>query len=172
MQQNYAKVYGLRESLSVAELVEDALRLDFEALARQRIQVRRDYQTVPPIEAEKHKLLQILVNLIQNAKNALMEGGSTDKRLTLRVATAQGGLVRISVSDNGVGIAPENLTRVFAHGFTTRKDGHGFGLHSGALAAGEMDGSLTAYSDGLGKGATFVLEFPAVPAASLQPVGC
>ena len=127
---------------------------------------------MPPIEAEKHKLLQILVNLIQNAKNALMEGGSPEKRLTLRVGMSRAGLVRISVGDNGVGIAPENLTRVFAHGFTTRKDGHGFGLHSSALAAGGMDGSLTAYSDGPGKGATFVLEFPAVPAASLQPVGC
>ena len=81
----------------------------------------------------KHKLLQILVNLIQNAKNALFEGGLPDKRLNLRVGLTPEGLVRISVSDNGVGIAPENLTRVFAHGFTTRKAGHGFGLHSSGM---------------------------------------
>ena len=69
--------------------------------------------------------------------------------------------LRITVRDNGAGIAPENLTRIFAHGFTTRKDGHGFGLHSGALAAREMGGDLQAFSQGPGKGATFTLELPA-----------
>jgi signal transduction histidine kinase len=170
MQQNYATISGLRESLSITDLVEDALRLVSEAFARHHIQIQRDYETLPPVEVEKHKLLQILVNLIQNAKHALTAGGPTEKRLTLRVGLADGGLVRISVIDNGMGIAPENLTRIFAHGFTTRKDGHGFGLHSGALAAREMGGSLTAHSDGAGRGATFVLEFPAVPAACLQSV--
>ncbi|MBN1866622.1 histidine kinase, partial [Candidatus Sumerlaeota bacterium] len=57
-------------------------------------------------------------------------------------------------------IAKENLARVFTHGFTTKKHGHGFGLHSGANAAKEMGGSLTAYSDGVGKGARFVLDLP------------
>ena len=68
--------------------------------------------------------------------------------------------VRIAVTDNGVGIPTENLTRIFAHGFTTKKDGHGFGLHSGALAAQEMGGSLSAQSEGVGRGATFTLELP------------
>jgi signal transduction histidine kinase len=71
--------------------------------------------------------------------------------------------LRISVADNGVGIAAEDLTRVFAHGFTTRPDGHGFGLHSGALATREMGGALLVHSEGLGKGATFTLELPARP---------
>jgi two-component system, NtrC family, sensor kinase len=121
-----------------------------------------------PVEVEKHKLLQILVNLLQNAKHALVEGGTLDKQLTLKVALTEEGLVRISVIDNGMGIAPENLTRIFSHGFTTRKDGHGFGLHSGALAAREMGGSLTARSDGPGRGATFTLEFPAAAVECLQ----
>jgi C4-dicarboxylate-specific signal transduction histidine kinase len=134
---------------------------------------------------EKHKLLQILVNLIQNAKNALTESEIPDKRLTLQVGRGDGGLIRIAVIDNGVGIVPENLTRIFAHGFTTRKGGHGFGLHSGSLAARELGGTLKVHSDGPGKGATFTLEFPTVPAArssngstesrpavgGLQPVG-
>ena len=68
--------------------------------------------------------------------------------------------MRIEVVDNGVGIPQENLTRIFNHGFTTRKDGHGFGLHSGAVMAKQLGGSLTALSDGLGKGASFALEFP------------
>jgi C4-dicarboxylate-specific signal transduction histidine kinase len=168
MQQNYARTSSLRETLLVTDVMEEALRLVAEALARHHIQVQRDFQMLPPVEVEKHKLLQILVNLIQNAKHALVEGGPPDKRLILRVGLANGGLMRISVIDNGMGIAPENLTRIFAHGFTTRKDGHGFGLHSGALAAREMGGSLTAHSDGPGKGATFVLEFPAIFAAHLQ----
>jgi signal transduction histidine kinase len=82
--------------------------------------------------------------------------------------TAEGN-VAITVRDNGIGIAPENLTRIFGHGFTTKKDGHGFGLHSGALAAKQMNGSLSVHSDGLGKGASFTLELPAAPAADAQP---
>jgi signal transduction histidine kinase/uncharacterized protein YdeI (BOF family) len=169
MQQNYAKVSGLRESLSVVDLVEDALRLGSESLGRHGIRIEREYETLPPVEVEKHKLLQILVNLIQNAKNALIDSEAPEKRLTLRVGWADEGLVRISIIDNGVGIAPENLTRIFAHGFTTRKDGHGFGLHSGALAVREMGGCLSADSAGLGKGATFTIEFPAAAVTRLQP---
>ena len=82
-----------------------------------------------------------------------------DKQITLRIANGDG-RVKISVIDNGVGIPPENLTRIFNHGFTTRKEGHGFGLHSGAQAAKEMGGTLTAFSDGIGRGATFTLELP------------
>jgi signal transduction histidine kinase len=109
---------------------------------------------------ERHKVLQILVNLLNNAKHALQACSGGDRKLTIRVVPNGNNAVKISVMDNGVGIPAENLTRVFQHGFTTRQDGHGFGLHSGALAAQEMGGSLTAYSDGLGKGALFTLELP------------
>ncbi len=114
---------------------------------------------MPPITVEKHKVLQILVNLMRNAKFACSESGLPDRQMTLRVSR-DADIVKISVSDNGVGIAPENLTRIFSHGFTTRKDGHGFGLHSGALAATEMGGRLSVQSDGLGLGAAFTLELP------------
>ncbi len=82
-----------------------------------------------------------------------------DKKMTVRVCNGDGG-VKISVIDNGVGIPPENLERIFNHGFTTRQGGHGFGLHSGALAAEEMGGSLSVQSDGPGQGAAFTLELP------------
>jgi C4-dicarboxylate-specific signal transduction histidine kinase len=114
---------------------------------------------VPPITIEKHKVLQILVNLIRNAKHACDASGRADKQMAIRVSNG-GGHVRIAISDNGVGISPENLTRIFAHGFTTKKDGHGFGLHSGVLAAQEMGGQLTVHSAGPGAGATFTLELP------------
>ena len=66
----------------------------------------------------------------------------------------------VRVEDNGVGIPPENLTRIFSHGFTTRPHGHGFGLHIGALNAREMGGSLSVASEGTGCGATFTLILP------------
>ena len=129
------------------------------ALKRHGVEVIREFETMPPMNLEKHKILQILVNLVRNAKYACQESDRADKRLTMRVANGEG-LVKISVMDNGIGIPPENLTRIFSHGFTTRKDGHGFGLHSGALAAKEMGGSLSVRSDGPGRGAVFTLELP------------
>jgi signal transduction histidine kinase len=119
-----------------------------------------DYLTV-----DKHKMLQILVNLLRNAKYACEESGPPAKKVTVRIKRAGNERVRIEIADNGVGIPPENLTRIFSHGFTTREHGHGFGLHSAALAAKEMGGSLTVHSKGVGKGATFVLELPLCPAS-------
>jgi len=127
------------------------------------VQVVRDYPEAMPATVDKHKVLQILVNLIRNAIEALDTGRPPDKRITLRVAAQGDDRVKISVIDNGAGISAENLARIFGHGFTTRKDGHGFGLHGGALAAKELGGSLTAQSDGWGKGAAFTLEFPREP---------
>jgi signal transduction histidine kinase len=159
MQQSYARVSGVAESVPLCELVEDAIRMNAGALNRHDIELVRDYAAQPVVTLERHKVMQVLVNLIRNAKFACDESGRTDKRMTIGV-TAQHGRLEISVADNGVGIPPENLTRIFAHGFTTRKEGHGFGLHSGALVAKEMGGSLIAHSDGIGKGATFTLELP------------
>jgi signal transduction histidine kinase len=159
MQQSYAKVSGVLEVVNLVDLVEDSLRMNAGSFQRHGVEVIREFEPVPPMSVEKHKILQILINLVRNAKDACDESGRTDKRLTLRVAGGDG-CVKISVSDNGAGISPENLTRIFSHGFTTKKNGHGFGLHSGALAAQEMGGSLTVHSDGSGKGATFILELP------------
>ena len=165
MQQNYAKISGLTEVVNVADLVEDSLRMNEGALQRHKVLLVREYLDVPPISVEKHKVLQILVNLIRNAKHACQDSGRVDPRLTVRVANGEG-RIKISVADNGIGISPENLARIFNHGFTTRKNGHGFGLHSGALAAKEMGGSLAVQSDGPGKGATFTLELPQVAPTS------
>ena len=162
MQQSYAKTSGVVETLSVPDLVEDALRMNAGSLARHDVDVIREYNGRPVITVEKNKVLQILVNFIRNAKYACDESGRLDKEITLRTHVDPTG-VSISVADNGVGIPPENLTRIFAHGFTTRKHGHGFGLHSGALAARELGGSLTVHSDGRDKGATFTLKLPFRP---------
>jgi PAS domain S-box-containing protein len=159
MQQAYARVSGVQETLQASELVEDALRLNAGAVERHNVQLTRDYAEAPSLVVDKHKVLQILVNLIRNAKYALDERGHDDKQMVLRVKSDER-TVNISVIDNGVGIPAENLTRIFGHGFTTRKDGHGFGLHSGALAAKQLGGSLTCQSDGPNCGAIFTLELP------------
>ena len=163
MQQSYAKLCGVSEIVEVNSLIEDSLRMNAAALARHGVSVNREIDGgVPAISIDKHKVLQILVNLIRNAKYACDDTERQDKQITIRVSTVVG-RVRIAVIDNGVGISPENMNRLFRHGFTTRKTGHGFGLHSGALAAKELGGSLTAKSDGLGRGASFTLELPIEP---------
>jgi len=159
MQQNYAKVAGVKEIIAAVELVEDSLRLNAGALTRHGVEVIRDYQSRPWVSVEKHKVLQILVNVVKNANLACEESQSPDKRVTLRVRTVDE-RVQITIEDNGVGIARENLTRIFNHGFTTRRSGHGFGLHSAALAAQQLGGTLSAHSEGPGRGAAFTLELP------------
>jgi len=158
-QQSHAKRGGVVDTLDVRALVEDSLRMNEGSFCRHGVLVSRDFEDVPLIQVDKHKVLQILVNVIRNAKHACDEAPAGEKRVTVRVRAANGS-VQICVIDTGVGIPQQNLTRIFNHGFTTRKDGHGFGLHSSALAAREAGGSLYAESAGPGHGATFTLTLP------------
>jgi len=160
MQQSYARMAGVVESLAPSDLIEDSLRMNAAALVRHDVQVRRDFEPVPLVRAERGKSLQILINLIRNAKYAIDERADSPRLLTLRVRPGRPGLVRITVEDTGVGIPPEYLTRIFSHGFTTRSSGHGFGLHSSALAASEMQGVLSVASAGRNQGAVFHLDLP------------
>jgi len=161
MQQNYARVAGVLEQLAPETLVEDALRMTISSLQRHHIEVIRDYERgCPPVVVERHKTLQILVNLIRNAKHAMDDASPASKMLTLRIRKNTAGFAVLTIVDNGIGISAQNLTKIFSHGFTTRKDGHGFGLHSAALAAQQMGGRISAHSDGPGCGASFTLELP------------
>jgi signal transduction histidine kinase len=159
MQQGYAKRGGIIDIVDIRTLVEDSLRMNEGAFSRHGVTVERDFAEVPPIQVDKHKVLQILVNVIRNAKYACAEMKGGRKRVTVQVRASAEALL-ISVIDTGVGIPPENLQRIFNHGFTTRRDGHGFGLHSSALAAKEIGGSLEAESAGVSHGATFTLTLP------------
>jgi signal transduction histidine kinase len=160
MQQSYAKVSGVFEDLPPDRLVEDAIAMNVSAFERHGIVLERQFSRVPPVRVDRHKVLQIMINLLRNAKYALDDSKRLDKRMTISVFAPNEQRAHIVVADNGIGISPENLTRVFAHGFTTREEGHGFGLHSGALAARAMGGSLSVTSAGIGQGATFTLELP------------
>ena len=127
MQQNYGKSIGVWECLRACDLVEDAIRMNDAAMTRHKVEIVKEFANVPPITTDKHKVLQILVNLLRNAKYACDDSGKDDKQINLRITNGDD-FVRIAVIDNGIGIPEENLTRIFNHGFTTRKDGHGFGL--------------------------------------------
>jgi len=162
-QQSYAKVVALESSISLDELITDALKINQESLEHRAINVKKEIDVPPEVTLDKQKTLQILVNLIGNAAHALDGVTGDENWITIRCELQQN-ILRIEVADNGAGIPKENLTKIFNHGFTTKEDGHGFGLHSAALAAREMNGSLNVRSEGPGQGAAFTLEIPYKPA--------
>lgn len=163
-QQNYAGVSGMIEVVDLSTTLDDALKLNLATCERDRISVVKEYQPMPKVRLDKQKVLQILVNLIKNARESLCEcPPQNSRKITVRTLCTPENRLQIHVTDNGLGVLPQNMTRIFSHGFTTKKSGHGFGLHSCANAASEMNGSLTVRSDGEGTGATFVLEIPFVP---------
>lgn len=160
-QQSFAGTKGVFENSVLAEEFEGALSICRQGLMTcGEIEIVREFAELPPVRVDKHKLMEILVNLIQNAGQALAEHGGSERRLTLRLARAGERTARLEVCDNGAGIPAENLTRIFNHGFTTKKNGHGFGLHVSANAATEMGAKLHAASDGPGRGAAFFLDIP------------
>jgi C4-dicarboxylate-specific signal transduction histidine kinase len=159
-QQTLAGKSGLRESISVSEMFDEMLQLT-EASVAPGTTIERDDDVPAEIAVDRSRLLQVLVNLVANAHEAM--AASTDRKLTL--GARLGGdeaspRLTITVRDSGHGIAPEHLSSLFKHGFTTKMTGHGFGLHSAAVAIMEMGGTLTAHSDGPGQGAMFRLEIP------------
>jgi PAS domain S-box-containing protein len=160
LQQSHSKTKGLIEPTSIAELVEDTIQINSEVLTRNNVEVKRELANLPTLLLDRHKVLQILTNLISNAIHALSKSSREEKVLGIHVKEPKNGYIRIDVCDNGIGIPKENLTRIFEHGFTTKKKGHGFGLHSTALSANELNGSIIAHSDGPGKGAVFTVKLP------------
>ncbi|WP_248802798.1 ATP-binding protein [Pseudomonas sp. MWU13-2100] len=159
-QQSYSGASSFAETVQVPQLIEDALRMNASYLAARQVTVVREFAETPGLQLDKHRLLMILVNLIKNAGGAMDNPADRPPLITLHTEVLPEQTLVIKVIDNGEGIAAENLTRIFAHGFTTRKEGHGFGLHSCILAAMEMGGVLKVHSDGPGQGAIFTLELP------------
>ncbi len=158
-QQSFAAERGVMENTSVNMLLEDALRFSSATLRRHEIEIREEFSQVPDIETDKQRVIEILVNLIRNGKQAISANQNTSGVITLRTEMCDD-FLKIHVIDDGVGIDSANLGSIFRHGFTTKKDGHGFGLHHSALAAKELGGSLSVHSDGISKGATFTLSLP------------
>ena len=160
LQQSYSRTIGLTERVNILEVIDHAEALNIDSIKKTGIHVVKHLEPLPKVVLDRQKLLQILTNLISNARQAFQDTDIDHKQIEISLYGHRSNAVRITVSDNGVGIAEENLTRIFQHGFTTRREGHGFGLHSSAIASSEMEGTLGAESMGPGKGATFILELP------------
>ena len=158
-QQQYATGAFLSERADVAEIVDDILEMQADSLRARAIRVVRDTAPVQPIAIQRSKLAHVLVNLMKNADEAMAALRAEDRVLTIE--TGGGARPFIRVHDTGAGIAPDVLDKIFQHGFTTKPTGHGFGLHACANAMTEMGGSISATSDGPGRGATFTLRFAA-----------
>lgn len=165
-QNSISKALSMTEEVEISALMEDALVLNRYAYEQGQIEIVRDFSPIQKIVVDRVKLLQILVNLIKNSIESLTTTQNKPRKINLQVRKDTDSHFSIQVTDNGVGIAPENLKKVFTHGFTTKKHGHGFGLHNCALSAKEMGGKLSLNSDGIGKGATFTLDLPCKPSSS------
>ena len=161
-QQDIAHAGNIREATTVEDLMEEALLMGMPEPEKYGIRVVREYTHVPAIMTDRHHVLQILVNVITNAKNSMVEYPANSRCLTVRIVlpTDRTGSVRLEVIDTGGGIKAENLPRLFSQGFTTRKAGHGLGLHSAAISANKLGGTIQARSAGEGRGATFMLDLP------------
>ncbi len=167
-QQTYAKA-GAAERCALPQLMEDALLLARSSCERSNVEVITRFAELPAVLLDRHRVLQILVNLISNALRALDDGQGPNKRLVAYIQPGLAGQVRLAIEDNGIGISEQDAPRLFQHGFTTRKDGHGFGLHNSVLTAKELGGQLTFQSGGRGQGATFILELPATAMPRSSP---
>jgi NO-binding membrane sensor protein with MHYT domain/two-component sensor histidine kinase len=165
-QQSYARGGGFIEEVDVAELVDSAVALNFSA--DKSVRVKRSYDGTARVTLDRHKLLQILTNLLGNAHHALRDRAADRRSVTVTIRANASDRLIIEVEDSGVGMSAETLSQLFRFGFTTKKDGHGFGLHSSAILAKELGGELRAHSDGLGQGARFTLQIPTGHVASVK----
>jgi signal transduction histidine kinase len=164
VQQIHARSGGAIEPLDLADLLDEGLDLNAASNAKHGIRIERDYDRGVRIESDRHRILHILLNLLGNAAQAI-KAGDNAASIVVRVRDA-GDRVAVEVEDSGVGISIENMPKIFQHGFTTKRDGHGFGLHASACTAAELGGALLAQSDGHGRGARFTLLLPRRLAAS------
>ena len=168
MQQSSATSSTLISPTDPTSIMEDAIKINLVSMERHHVHLHREYEAdLSNLPLDKHKILQILINLISNAKKATCHPDILERHVTLRIRRVQDGeAIQFEVQDNGLGVAPESISRLFQHGFSAFKSGHGFGLHSGSNSAAEMKGTLNARSDGPGTGALFILTIPIQQAAA------
>ena len=159
MQQTYTGNMGVVEKLNASMLFEDAIKINIASIKKHGIKLVREYNDQLVINVDKHKIVQVLVNLVSNAKYAV-ENNEEGNKLIIAGIEEKNNRVYFYIKDNGVGIEKVNLNRLFEFGFKKRDGGHGYGLHHSALMATEMKGTLCVESDGLGKGAKFTLDIP------------
>lgn len=163
LQQTSSYAIEACQEVAISELIEDSILLNKAACELSNIEIVRDFQLNEIVVIDKIKLFQIIINLIKNSVDSLREKQGRKKKLIITTQVNEESCFLIKITDNGIGIATDNLNKIFTYGFTTKKTGHGFGLHASINAAKEMKGSLSVESNGLGKGATFTLILPKKP---------
>ncbi|MCK4653174.1 MAG: tetratricopeptide repeat-containing sensor histidine kinase [Candidatus Cloacimonetes bacterium] len=159
VQQSYVGVTGLVEKVALSEMMDDVLKMHSEMFRKYKIKITKKYSKTKPILIEKGKLIQVFVNLLKNSKESLETKDDKNRVITINILEDKQHQT-VEILDNGAGISKENLTRIFSYGFSTKKEGKGFGLHTSALAMNEMKGKLNAESKGDGKGAKFIVSIP------------
>ncbi|HAU0816917.1 TPA: GHKL domain-containing protein [Legionella pneumophila] len=166
-QQDVIKVDNLEQIISINDLIDETVLLSGIHL-KEEITVKKEYGDIKPITIDKIKLFQVLGNLIANAKDALLESSNPNKTLIIKTGLINKDKIEIQISENGIGISKDNLNKIFIFGFTTKKSGHGFGLHASALAINELGGEIRANSEGPEKGSTFTIYLPYRKASLLK----
>ena len=152
---NYAKGTGHLTRVELQHLIDESLAVQSESLRKYKIEVTRSYQTKGIVQAHPEELIHILVNIIKNAIEAMHD--SKSRNLKIALSKKDSGHTCCEFTDTGIGFT--SVDKLFSHGFSTKKQGHGFGLHYSRRAMEDMDGNLHAFSAGKNKGATFTLEF-------------
>ena len=160
-QQSHAVSSQITSETVLSEIVESTLSLQEDLVEDYKLDVTTDLKATTPVIAQRSKLIHVLVNFIKNAGESMEENHPENKKLTIKT-WEDSYKVYLSVTDNGLGIKGENLDKIFSHTYTTKKKGHGFGLHSSANYMKEMGGKIKVSSEGRGKGTTFTLVFPII----------
>ncbi len=172
-QQSTGKGKQFTEKCYLDQIVDETLDVQEDMIEQHEITVIKEIRASPVVAVQRTKLIHILINLIRNAKDAMIDTPIKERFLRIAVS-ADNDRAAIAVTDNGIGVDPQHLEKLFTHGFTTKKRGHGFGLHTCAEYMAEMEGEITADSPGQGQGATFTMRFPLVesvspPSSTLSP---
>jgi len=163
-QQSLNYVTNCEQRIYLSSLIDEAILLT-GAGCTQEIAISKNIQEISPVFADKIKLMQIIVNLLQNARESVQQAKKSEKKISVSV-TLKDSVIQMVFTDNGTGIEKENMVTIFTYGFTTKRSGHGYGLHTSAILARQLGGTIRAESDGMGKGARFTLEIPNKQSAS------
>ena len=159
-QQQFASTSSSYEWATLSDLIEDAININRDIIDQYNFNIIKEFEDIKDVNIEKFKIMQILVNLITNAKDAILQSKNKNPTIILRIRSLNENSIELTVQDNGIGISEDQNKKIFSYGFTTKKTGHGFGLHSCALTAKEMGGKLTVHSAGHKLGAKFILIIP------------
>jgi len=147
---------GERVPVQIPALLDEAIRMARFSTILDEVSVVTLYEPVPDFQAEPGELLQVFLNLIVNAVHAMNARG----RLTVRTGVVDS-LLTITIEDTGPGIAPEDLARIFAPFFTTKKNGvgTGLGLYIVDTIVRKYGGRIEPRTE-IGKGTAFRIQFP------------